>query len=784
LSKSDETLSEYRTIIATIVIALMGLFISILFGLRLGKDLSNPLLSIIGAVRRIRSGHLKTRVKVQTTGELAVLSEGINLMAESLMLSQEKMQKNIKRATSELRSTLKTIEIQNSELDQARKEALAASKIKSDFLANMSHEIRTPMNGLIGFTDLLLKTELDGRQLDFVSTIKKSSKNLLGIINDILDFSKIESGKLELEKREFNLIESIEDSIMLFRPLVYDKSLQLNLVVDKEVPSFVMGDELRLNQVLTNIISNAIKFTQQGGVNVYVSLKEEIERGFIIKFSIEDSGIGMTEIQTKKLFSAFSQADTSTTRKYGGTGLGLSISQKLLEVMGGEIWVESILDEGSTFHLTVKFEKTATPIMLNEKLNFSSMSVLLYDESQMAGKSLQAQFENLEINVKVVSSVRDIIDELIDQPNYDSVILGFSELPDPKHFRTNLIADIRSFSQAHIVIASSLLQENLREYCNQVGIDFALRRPYRMKELFNCLAGNVENLCNKGPKTIHHEPIKNELVEVPSSIQKKDGLNILVVDDNTINLKLMVAFLAELNVNIFEASNGKEAVDIAKSETFSLILMDIQMPEMDGIEACQIIKNSELNGKTPIVALTADVVGGQEQSFIDQGFDAFQAKPIDQQKIIGLFERFFPDYMSAPMSVPMSLETKENPAILMGDSVDDNLKYIDLEMGLKLSGGNEAIMKEMLTMLLGGLPGEKEDIIKFYNESAFDKLQMVVHKLHGGACYCGVPQLKAAAESLERVLKENAVKEVIKVKKEDLVNAMDKTLQAGLEVLK
>ena len=790
LSKAQTTLSEYQAIIATFVIAFIGLAISILFGLMLGRDLSDPLLDIIGAVRRIRDGNLETRVRIKPTGELTTLAGGVNKMAESLMNSHEEMQENIEHATAELRETLETIEIQNAELDIARKQALEASRVKSDFLANMSHEIRTPMNGIIGFTDLLQKTPLDSRQSDFVGTIKKSSRNLLGIINDILDFSKIESGKMLLEMRTFNLVESIEDSVMLFRPMLFEKSLQLNLVVDNKVPQHVMGDELRLNQVLTNMLSNAIKFTSEGGVNIYITLESSSSRQYVIKFAIEDTGIGMSSGQTRKLFSAFSQADTSTTRKYGGTGLGLVISKKLVQRMRGKVGVESVLDQGSTFWFTVTFNQPTEKIAIFERPLLNDKNILLFDDSPVAKRALFTQLNYFGTHVKSVASELEVIDELAeDAVHYDVVILGYTYLPKARKLRSSLVLDIRNFSDAKIMIAASLLEDDLKLYCDEVGADLPLIRPYRIEWLYQSLIGSVGIDNSIDVVTIGDtKPVKTQV--------KKSGINVLAVDDNAINLKLLSTLLSGFGVNVVEASSGYEAITLASSSQFDLIFMDIQMPEMDGIEACHKIKALPLYSGTPIVALTADVMVGQKEKFLKEGFEAYESKPIDDDKInrllINLTNYAGVEMIDAEMKdvQTISVANKQDQAILMeGTQIVDDVEssatagVIDLALGQKLAGGNHEVAIEVLEMLLQGLPAEREQIETYAKVEDWDALQIVVHKLHGGCCYCGVPLLKACASELEKQLKLGANKKVLLKASKTLLSAIDQTLAEGKKVI-
>lgn len=358
LSHHGTLLRGYRSLFTSLLLIAAGLGVTALLALRMSRAINAPLELISQGVAQLKEGRMETRLPPMGSNELDELASGINRMAETLQSAQEEMQHNIDQATEDVRQNLETIEIQNIELDLARKEALEASRIKSEFLANMSHEIRTPLNGILGFTNLLQKSELSPRQQDYLTTIQKSAESLLGIINEILDFSKIEAGKLVLENLPFNLRDLIQDALTMLAPAAHEKQLELVSLVYRDTPIQLQGDPQRLKQILTNLVGNAIKFTQGGTVAVRAMLEDESDDRAQLRISVQDTGIGLSEEDQQALFKAFSQADNSLSRQAGGTGLGLVISKRLIEQMGGEIGVDSTPGEGAEFWISLSLPKS------------------------------------------------------------------------------------------------------------------------------------------------------------------------------------------------------------------------------------------------------------------------------------------------------------------------------------------------------------------------------------------------------------------------------------------
>jgi len=383
MSSQNTRVDKYQTIAAFLIILLVGLTLGAILAQGMARSITIPIIQLASAVKRIKEGQLKVSVKSKASGELNTLVNGFNDMSESIYTASEEMQTAVEQATGDLHETNEALEMQNIELDMARKQAIDASRVKSEFLANMSHEIRTPMNGVIGFTNLLLRTNLTPKQMDHLNTIKKSANNLLSIIDDILDFSKIEAGKMEFEKRPLNISDCIDEVLNLLGPASQNKNIDLTGIIHNNVPENLLGDPVRISQILTNLTNNAIKFTHRGNVQIRVILDEETPQSVSVKFEIEDTGVGLSKEQQRVLFHAFTQADTTTTRRFGGTGLGLVISKKLVESMDGRIGLLSKENVGSTFWFTIRLDKDPDEINA-DGFGFPGYRILLHDYNQIS----------------------------------------------------------------------------------------------------------------------------------------------------------------------------------------------------------------------------------------------------------------------------------------------------------------------------------------------------------------------------------------------------------------
>ncbi len=780
LGRMTTTIRQYQVLFACSIIVLIGLGISGIFAFRMGRDVTRPILQMAAAVEKIKNGNFDTRVYTNARSELRHLEAGINTMAASLKAAHEEMQQSVEQATADLRQTLETIEIQNIELEMARKEAETASRVKSEFLANMSHEIRTPLNGVIGFINLLMKTKLDARQSDYLATIHKSAFSLLSIINDILDFSKIEAGKLTLDQVPMDLRECVEDALTLMAPNAHEKGLELVPMIYSDVPEKIVGDHLRLKQIITNLVNNAIKFTEKGSVVVRIMLEKEMAEHVVVCVSITDSGIGLSNDEQKSLFQAFTQADSTTTRRFGGTGLGLVISKRLVQQMGGEIGVESEAAKGSTFWFTFVANKVHEPIQSKPLSPLSTYRFLIYETHPTTRLSLNHLISSWGSVVSEIDDPRKLDDTLqkaIDneQP-FDMFIIGANQLDPESTFISDLTQLATTKYNCRVGVLVNTTDQTIYEELQNSGATLCLAKPVRRQKLHDSL---VKILISEPSEQIPAPVIIEEQVVSQPKGPITSKLAVLAVDDYPSNLKLVAALLENLGVKADCANNGFEALQFIKDKVYDLIFMDIQMPGMDGIEVTNRIRSDEPPGThIPIIALTAHALTTEREAVLRAGMDDYLTKPIDEKELQRIIQQWTKKCVFNNTQDPNNCELQ--------DAAQEKPKIpVDWQQTLKLAANKSSLAKDMLLGLVDSLKLAQTNINQTFTKKDYKNMREHVHRLHGACCYCGVPALKSAVATLETALAKKDLENInfllVELNKE--INRLQRYVQSNKELL-
>lgn len=737
VDKSNINFKQQSQYIIALTIAFLLVLINCIFSLKLIRNVTTPVNSMVQAIDRIREGKLESRVSGQLlVGELNFLKTGINAMAQSLGNYQNEMQGSIDQATIDLRESLEQYEIQNVELSIAKKKSQEANKVKSEFLANMSHELRTPLNGVIGFTRQVLKTPLSNSQRDYLQTIDRSANNLLTIINDILDFSKLDAGKMVIESIPFSLRESIEESLTLLAPSAHKKELELSIKIDNAIPDSLLGDAMRIKQIMSNLVSNAIKFTQHGSVMIDVTFKIINAKRAGVKITVSDTGIGMNKAQQDAIFSAFTQADQSITRLHGGTGLGLVICQRLAYEMKGDIGFSSIENNGSKFWFDFECGMNALPLVGElEHLRLANKSILYYEPHPHSRAATYDTLINWKMQVTQVESIKHLHDVLENEKanekiNFDYALIGHDQTATALSDLKKTILKVKpQITNIHIAINSN--SPSLQDALIASGALSCLSKPITANRLYRALLAEPEDSYSPNNKIL---PIK-----------------VLAVDDNEANLKLINALLLEQVSEVRLAENGMKALELCQNESFSLIFMDIQMPVMDGISTLKAIRNNSYNEKTPVIAVTAHALSGEKEKMQKQGFNAYMTKPIDETMLNHIiYEYCDVNYFINSAGQTSPIKSTPLPVPLSGGKVN---KIIDWPLALKRTGNKEGLAKEMLMGLLDSLPENKLNINDAIKDKDSSQLKFQIHKLSGACCYTGVPSLATICQEIETQLK-------------------------------
>ena len=758
-----------RLLVTTAIFILVGAFIVLI----VSERLSRPLMHLTQLADALAQGDFSVSdnvEKIRPDGEIGALTKAFTQMARNLKISYDKLQEYSR--TLEQKVLHRT-----SELAEARDQAIAADRSKSEFLSMMSHEIRTPMNAIIGMTRLALQTDLTAKQQDYLTKVQISSKALLGIINDILDFSKIEAGRLELETIVFNLDDVLNDLSSLITDKAEEKGLLIHFIIAEDVPTYLMGDPLRLGQILLNLVSNAVKFTSHGDIIIKIALAEGGESAkradqIRLEFSVKDSGIGLTTEQRGNLFQSFSQADKSTTRKYGGTGLGLVICKRIVDMMSGDIKVNSEIGKGSTFTFTAVFGQPQGEAQKRETSRdaFRGVKALVVDGNEVSRDILCLYLETFFFQVTQAGTGEQaiqLLENAVENP-FQLVLMEWNlakmdGISVARHIKENL----KVIRVPHIIMITAHSREDIVQRSQDLNLDGFLIKPVHPSALFNAVVEAFGQNYFDGYAVLQDSRAKTQ----NERLHKIKNTKLLLVEDNHINQQVAKEILEQEGFEVTVAADGQDAVQKIRASHFDAVLMDLQMPIMDGYEATRIIRSESRFDGLPIIAMTAHAMNDVRERCLQIGMNGYVTKPIDVDELLAsLIDVINPELQKTP-GFGLNKVSKQKETLL-----PEFLPGIDMQQSLKNVVGNVQLLCNLLVKFQESFSDAQARLDAFLQVGDIESALKLLHTMKGVAANLAMSELKACIEALEQTLKQQSKYEPELLT--DFANAQNKVLES------